>query len=170
MNLHTTRTDAIATAATVAFASAEHFASVKKEERLGSLIRREDYVRPAYRPANCPMIGTVDSNRTAFIVRLDDGIGQEFITIDQTADAASAILSVGDQVYVTLVDDAHIEDTIRGVSSYDKVDDIDQATIDNGRILRQAEYVDARNRRCKVSIVLIGDKSTTKMICVEQQA
>ncbi len=153
-----------------AVASAEYLANVTKEERLGSLIRRDDYFRPTFRPGNCSMVGTVDNNRSAFIVRLDDGIGQEFITIDQTADAASAILKVGDQVIVTLVDDVHIEDTIRGTFSFTTVDssEIDQTTLDNSKILRQAQYVDGKNRLCNVTLALIGEKSTTKMICVEQ--
>ncbi len=157
----------IRTVAATAVASAEYFASVKKEERLGSLIRRDDYFRPNFRTANVSMVGTVDNNRSSFMVRLDDGIGQEFITIDQTADAATSILKVGDQVIVTFVDDVHIEDTIRGTFNFDSVE-IDQAALDNAKILRQAQYVDGKNRVCNVTLALIGDKATTKMICVEQ--
>ncbi|MFA6213639.1 MAG: hypothetical protein WCT03_27670 [Candidatus Obscuribacterales bacterium] len=162
----------IRTVAIAAVASAAHLSSVKKEERLGSLVRRDDYFRPAFRQANCPVIGTVDNNRTAFVVRFDDGdgIGQDFITIDQAADAASALLQVGEQVIVTLVDDVHIEDTVRGTYTYTSPEGIDQATIDNGKILRQAEYVDGKNRRCLVTLALIGNGPSTQMICVEQIA
>ena len=164
------------TVATAAVASAAHFSNVKAEERLGSLIRRDDYFRPAFRQANCPEVGTVDNNRSAFVVRFDDGdgIGQEFITIDQAADAASAILRVGDQVVVTLVDDVHIEDTVRAAFAYTSPVGIDLETLvlggDNSKILRQAEYVDGKNRRCLTTLALIGNGPTTQMICVEQFA
>ena len=160
----------IRTVATAAVASAAHLANVKIEERLGSLIRRDDYFRPTFRQANCPVVGTVDNNRSAFVVRFDDGdgIGQDFITIDQAADAASAILKVGDQVLVTLVDDVHIEDTIRGTFTYTSPEGIDQETINNSQILRQAEYIDGKNRRCIATLALIGHGPTTQMICVEQ--
>lgn len=166
----------IRTVATAAVASAAHLSNVKKEERLGSLVRRDDYFRPAFRQANCPVVGTVDNNRSAFVVRFDDGdgIGQDFITIDQAADAASAILKVGDQVLVSLVDDVHIEDTVRGAFSYTSPEGIDQATLfgagNNCKILRQAEYVDGKNRRCLVTLALIGNGPSTQMICVEQFA
>ncbi|CAN5289690.1 hypothetical protein BH11CYA1_BH11CYA1_12410 [soil metagenome] len=158
------------TVATAAVASAEHFANVKTEERLGSLIRRIDYSRPAHPQVYCPVMGTADNNRSAFVVRLDDGIGQEFINIDQAADAASALLKAGDQVLVTFVDDVHIEDTIRGTFSYTSPEGIDQETIDNAKILRQAEYTDGKNRRCIATLALIGNGPTTQMICVEQFA
>lgn len=162
----------IRTVATAAVASAAHLSNVKAEERLGSLIRRDDYFRPTFRQANCPVVGTVDNNRCALVVRFDDGdgIGQDFITIDQAADAATAILKVGDQVLVTLVDDVHIEDTVRAAFSYTSPEGIDQDTIDNGKILRQGEYVDGNNRRCLVTLALIGNGPTTQMICVEQFA
>jgi hypothetical protein len=162
----------IRTVATAAVASAAHLSNVKAEERLGSLIRRDDYFRPTFRQANCPVVGTVDNNRCALVVRFDDGdgIGQDFITIDQAADAATAILKVGDQVLVTLVDDVHIEDTVRAAFSYTSPEGIDQDTIDNGKILRQGEYVDGKNRRCLVTLALIGNGPTTQMICVEQFA
>lgn len=162
----------IRTVATAAVASAAHLSNVKAEERLGSLIRRDDYFRPNFRQANCPVVGTVDNNRCALVVRFDDGdgIGQDFITIDQAADAATAILKVGDQVLVTLVDDVHIEDTVRAAFSYTSPEGIDQETIDNSKILRQGEYVDGNNRRCLVTLALIGNGPTTQMICVEQFA
>ncbi len=160
------------TVATAAVASAAHLSNVKIEERLGSLVRRDDYFRPTFRQANCPVVGTVDNNRSAFVVRFDegDGIGQDFITIDQAADAASAILKVGDQVLVTLVDDVHIEDTVRAAFSYTSPEGIDQETLENSKILRQAEYVDGKNRRCTVTLALTGNGPTTQMICVEQLA
>lgn len=162
----------IRTVATAAVASAAHLSNVTIEERLGSLVRRDDYFRPAFRQANCPVVGTVDNNRSAFVVRFDDGdgIGQDFITIDQAADAASAILKVGDQVLVTLVDDVHIEDTVRAAFSYTSPEGIDQETLDNSKILRQAEYVDGKNRRSIATLALIGNGPTTQMICVEQLA
>ena len=166
----------IRTVATAAVASAAHLANVKTEERLGSLVRRDDYFRPNFRQANCPVVGTVDNNRCALVVRFDDGdgIGQDFITIDQAADAATAILKVGDQVLVTLVDDVHIEDTVRAAFSYTSPEGIDLQTLvldeDNSKILRQAEYVDGKNRRCIATLALIGNGPSTQMICVEQLA
>jgi hypothetical protein len=53
------------TVATAAVASAAHLSNVKAEERLGSLVRRDDYFRPTFRQANCPVVGTVDNNRCA---------------------------------------------------------------------------------------------------------
>ncbi len=156
--------------ANVAIASAAHLAGLKTVERLGSLRRRDDYVRPAFNTPNVAIVGTSDQNRTSFMVRLDDGIGGEFVTIDQAADAESAILEVGDQVIVTFVDDVHVEDTIRGTFRFDAVDSIDQEAIDNGKILRQAQYRNGKNELCNVTLALIGNGSSTQMVCVEQIA
>lgn len=156
--------------ANVAVASAAHLAGLQTVERLGSLIRRDDYVRPAFRTANVAIVGTSDQNRTAFMVRLDDGIGGEFVTIDQVADAESSILEIGDQVIVTFVDDVHVEDTIRGTFRFDAIDKIDQETLDRGQTLRQAQYRNGKNELCNVTLALIGAGSTTQMICVEQIA
>lgn len=153
----------IRTIATVS--AAARLAAVSVQERIGVVVRRDEYVRPAHRPATCSLIGTSDENRIAFAIRFDSGL-QDFKAVDQVIDAMSALCKEGDQVMVSIVDDANIGDTVRPLFNFDDATDVSADEIANGQVVRTAEYIDANGRPCLAKVVLAANK----MICVEQVA
>jgi hypothetical protein len=151
----------IRTIATVS--AAARLAAVSVEERIGVVVRRDEYVRPAHRPATCPLIGTSDQNRVAFLIRFDSGL-QDFKAVDQVIDAMSALCKEGDQVMVSIVDDANIGDTVRPLFNLDDATDVSADEIANGKVVRTAEYTDAYGHACVAKVVL----AAKKMVCVEE--
>lgn len=155
-------TNTVRTIRTVA--PAARFGSVTFEERIGVVVSRSEYVRPRL-SKTFPLIGTSDENRIALAIRFDGGL-QDFKAVDQIIDAESALVKEGDQVIVTIVDDAHISDTVRGTWTTSAPANLSQEDIDGAKVLRQAEYTDAHNRRCIAKLMLIN----RELVCIEEVA
>jgi hypothetical protein len=117
--------------------------------RVGVIMKSTVYTRKAHRPAATPLIGTADQLRVKFLVRLDDGLGGEMVTIDQTLDANAALLRKNDQVSVHLIDHAHVEPTVNPNYTYGKVSEVG-----NRDTLRTGEFIDRDGRPMLASLLL----------------
>lgn len=136
--------------------------SSNNSERVGVIQKKTVYTKAALRPANTPLIGSHDMQRVCFLVRLDGGIGSDFVTIDQTLDATAALLKNGDQVSVKLVDNVHVESTVQPVFAWGKASE--GVT---GETLRQGSFIDKQGRASVASLVLAD---TTGLVVHEAPA
>ena len=138
-------------AAPVAFASAEFFAGLALQERVGVILRRSEYtVQP---PLCAP-----ERRRVVFMVRLDGGIGSEIVTIDQALDASAALLCKDDQVLATLVDNVHVESKVSPIFGHNTIEQYARSTTLSGTVLRRGEYLDGY--RPFVALLVLADKES----------
>lgn len=143
-----------ARATAAVFPSAEYFAQLQVTERVGVILRRDEYTVPRRSPVHSHLVPNNDMRRVSFMVRLDGGIGSEIVTIDQTLDATAAVLQKGDQVVAAIIDDVHIESTVREVFPYAARSSVSDNDVANGDVLRTGEFLDNNGVPVIASLVL----------------
>lgn len=150
-------------AAPVAFASAEYFANLARQERVGVILRRGEYTVQS-------ILGAPERRRVVFMVRLDGGIGSEIVTIDQTLDASAALLRENDQVVATIVDDVHVESTVSPIFAHATVEQLVRSTTFSGTVLRSGEYLGVGNRPTVALLVLAEKTNGAQLVEVSVEA